>query len=63
MKSDNTATKLMHLTSKDGKVKTNDELKESLKQVITTPGCFVDMKEQLNIFGAVCKFSLVKREN
>jgi hypothetical protein len=56
VKSDNTATMLMHLTSKDGKVKTNDELKESLKQVITTPGCFVDMKEQLNIFGAVCKF-------
>ena len=56
VKSDNTATMLMHLTSKDGKVKTNDELKESLRQVITTPGCFADMKEQIKIFGAVCKF-------
>ena len=46
----------MHLTSKDGKVKSNDELKESLKQVITTPSSFVDMKEQIKIFGAVCKF-------
>ena len=60
VKSDNAARMLMYLTSKDGKVKTNDVLKESLKHGITSPSNFVEMKEQIKIFGAMCKFFFSK---
>ena len=51
----------MHLKAKDGKVKTNEEITESLRQVVVSPSGFTKMKEHINIFAGLNKIFLGKR--
>ena len=43
----------MNLKSKDGKAKINEEINESLRQVVVAPSNFTKMKEQIKIFGGL----------
>ena len=43
----------MHLKSKDGKAKSNEEINESLCQVVVAPSNFTKMKKQIKIFGGL----------
>ena len=51
----------MHLESKDGKVKSNEEINESLRQVVVAPPNFTKMKEQIKIFGRLKQIFLGKK--
>ena len=50
----------MHLKSKDGKAKSNEEINESLRQVVVAPSNFTKMKEQIKIFGELNQIFLRK---
>ena len=55
---DNKRRLLMRLKSKDGKAKSNEEINESLCQVVVAPSNFTKMKEQIKIFGLVLQIFL-----
>ena len=57
---DNKRRLLMHLKSKDGKAKSNEEINESLLQVVVAPSNFTKMKEQIKIFGGLNQIFLGK---
>ena len=50
----------MHLKSKDGKSKVDEEINESLRQVVVAPSNFTKMKEQVKIFGGLNQICLEK---
>ena len=50
----------MHLKSKDGKAISNEEINESLLQVVVAPSNFTKMKEQIKIFGGLNQIFLGK---
>ena len=52
-KFDNQRRLLIHLKAKDGKARTNEEINESIRQVVKSPSGFNVLKEQLKIFGAL----------
>ena len=51
---------LMHLKSKDGKAKSNEEINESLRRVVVAPTNFTKMKKQIKIFGGLNQIFLGK---
>ena len=57
---DNKRRFLMHLKSKDVKAKSNEEINESLRQVVVAPSNFTEMKEQIKIFGGLNQIFLGK---
>ena len=50
----------MHLKSKYGKSNINEEINESLRQVVVAPSNFTKMKEQIKIFGGLNQIFLGK---
>ena len=46
---------ILHLREKDGKVRTNEEINESLQQVVTAPTNYTQMVEQMQIFTVLNK--------
>ena len=50
----------MHLKSKYGKTKSNEEINESLCQLLVAPSNFTKMKEQIKIFGGLNQIVLGK---
>jgi len=48
-------TLLMHVMAKDGKARSKEDIKQSLKQVVVVPTNFNEMKEQLAIFVVISK--------
>ena len=40
----------MHLKAKDGRAKTNEEITDSLRQVVVAPSGFISLKEHIKIF-------------
>ena len=51
--SDSRARMLAHIRARDGKAKSNEEIDESLKQVVVAPSSYAQLKEQSEIFHAV----------
>ena len=51
----------MHLKSKYGKSKINEEIDDSLLQVVVAPSNFTKMKEQIKIFGRLNQIFLGKK--
>ena len=50
----------MHLKSKYGKAKINEEINESLRQVVVAASNCTKMKEQIKIFGGLNQIFLGK---
>ena len=48
------------MKSKDRKAKSNDEISESLRQVVVAPSSFTKMKEQIKIFRGLNQIFLGK---
>ena len=57
---DNKRRLLMHLKSKDRKAKINEEINESLRQVVVAPSNFTKIEEQIKIFGGLNQIVLGK---
>ena len=53
--SENEQKLLLHVMAKDGKERSTDEIKNSLKQVVVAPSNYTQMKDQLMIFREVTK--------
>ena len=50
---DNDRRLIMHLKSKNGRAETNEEINESLRQVVVAPSGFTKMKEHIKIFAGL----------
>ena len=57
---DNKRCLLMHLKPKCGKSKSNEEINDSLREVVVAPSNFKKMKEQIKIFGGLNQIFLGK---
>ena len=57
---DNELRLLMHLKAKDGRAKTNEEITDSLRQVVVAPSGFTSLKEHVKIFRGLNQIFLGK---
>ena len=58
--SENANTLLLHIMSKDGKSRSKEEIKQSLKQVVVAPANYNEMREQTAIFICVTNIFMGK---